>query len=240
MRIAATCDGAMTVAEQLVDVVEALARRALLVVREVAVDGREGREVDARQERLVADPVVQVGARDARRADRPPVERSPERDDRGPAGDPPRELERPVDRLRAGVEEQDRVERVRQRVREHPRQRHRRLGEPDRVDGTDQAVDLGVDGRSHPRMRVPERGNRDPVGEVEVLAPRGVHEAVADPVRPAPVHVPAEDRRHVGLGEGGEVERVGVAADGVHRPSIGSGQAAPPGAARALAARARR
>ena len=40
---------------------------------------------------------------------------------------------------------------------------------------------------------------------------------------PAAVHVPAEDRRHVGAGEGGEVEGVGGAVDGVHGPSIGSG-----------------
>ena len=49
---------------------------------EVAVDGRVGELVDRRQERLVAQPVVERRAGDARGADRPAVERAPEGDDR--------------------------------------------------------------------------------------------------------------------------------------------------------------
>ena len=99
---------------------EAVGRRPLVVAVEVAVGGRERREVDARQERLVAGPVVDVRGRDARRPERPAVEAAAERDDPGPAGHPPGELEGAVDRLGARVEEHHRVDRVGKRSGEHP------------------------------------------------------------------------------------------------------------------------
>ena len=202
------------------------ARRGRLVAVELGVGGRVRREVDARQERLVAGPVVEARRRHARRAERPAVERAAERDDPGPARDPAGELERPVDRLRARVEEQDRVERVRERAGEHPGELDRRLREADRVDGAHQPVDLGVDGGGDPGMGVAQRGDGDPVREVEVLAPGRVVQPVADAVRPAAVRVAADDRRHVGARERGQVERGGILG-GAHRPSIGRASAAP-------------
>ena len=81
--------------------------------------------------------------------------------------------------------------------------------------GPDEPVDLGVDRRGHARVGVPQRGDGDAVGEVEVGAAARVVQAVADPVGPAAVHVAAQDGRHVGPGEGGEVEGVGGVV-GVH------------------------
>ena len=52
---------------------------------------------------------------------------SPEGDDAGPAGDATGELECPFDGFRAGVAEEDGVERVRTRVRQHGRQLADRL-----------------------------------------------------------------------------------------------------------------
>ena len=199
---------------------EARRRGGRLVAVELGVGGRVRREVDARQERLVAGPVVEAGRRHARRTERPAVERAAERDDPGPARDPAGELERAVDRLRARVEEQDRVERVGERAGEHPGQLDGRLREADRVDGTRQPVDLGVDGGGDPGMGVAQRGDRDPVREVEVLPPGRVVQPVADAVRPAPVDVAADDRRHVGARERGQVECGGILG-GAHRPSIG-------------------
>ena len=86
--------------------------RGLLVASELGMGRRVGREVDARQQRLVARPVVEVRGRHAGRPERPAVEATAERDDPGPAGHAPCELERPVDRLRARVQEHHRIERV--------------------------------------------------------------------------------------------------------------------------------
>src|SRR5450759_5421170 len=91
--------------------------RARLVAVKVAVDRRERAQVDARQERLLTEPVVDVRARDAGGADRAAVKPAPEGDDAGPPGDSPRELDRRLDRLRAGVHEEDRVERLGQELR---------------------------------------------------------------------------------------------------------------------------
>ena len=112
-------------------------------------------EVDARQQRLVAGPVVEARRRDARRAEGPAVEPAAERDDAGPARHPAGELERAVDRLGAGVQEHHRVERVRHGRGEHRARRDGRLGEADRVDGPDQPVDLGVDRGRDPGVAWP-------------------------------------------------------------------------------------
>ena len=158
MRIAPTIDGAMTVVEQRSQDGQARRRRRLLVAVEVRVGDRVRREVDARQQRLVAGPVVEVRGRHARRPERPAVEPAAEGDDPGPAGDPPRELERAVDGLGAGVQEHHRVER---RPGTSPRapSRAREIGSvnPIALIGPIELVDLGVDRRGHPRMGVAER-----------------------------------------------------------------------------------
>ena len=182
----------------------------LLVAVELRVGGRVRREVDARQERLVAGPVVQVGGRDARRAERPAVEAAAERDDPRPAGDAAGELQRAVDRLRARVQEHHAVDRVGQGVREHRRQPHHRLGIAHRAGRADQPVDLGVDRRRHRGVMMAERRDRDPVREVEVGASARVVQAVPLAVAPAPLEVAAEDRRQV-AGGAGEVDGEGRA-----------------------------
>ena len=204
------------------------------------IGDRERREVDARQQRLVAGPVVEVRGRHARRPERPAVEAAAERDDPGPAGDPARELERAVDRLGARVQEHHRIERVRERRRELRRQPRDRLGEADRVDRPDQLVDLGVDRRRHPRMCVAERGDRDPVREVEVGAAVGVVQPVALAVAPRSAGNSGRGRAsgcggEVGVGRGwrrsssvgrapgGRVGRVYGAAPGRRPPCYDAG-----------------
>ena len=178
--------------------VQARPRSGLVVAVELRVGGRIRREIDARQQRLVAGPVVEVRGRDARRAERPAVEATAEGDDPGPSGHSPRELQRAVDRLRAGVEEHDRVERV---AGTSPPGRvassRDRRGEADRVDRPDQPVDLGVDRRRDPRMRVAERGDRDAVGEVQVGPAVRVEQPMALAVAPVAHEVAAEDGRQV-------------------------------------------
>ena len=78
--------------------------------------------MDARQQRLVAGPVVEGRAGDRCRPERPAVEAAPEGDDPGPARGPPGELEGRFDRLGARVQEHHRVERRRERL---PRARPR-------------------------------------------------------------------------------------------------------------------
>ena len=86
-----------------------------------------------------------------------------------------------------------------------------RRGEADRVDRPDQPVDLGVDRGRDPRMRVAERRDRDPVGEVEVGLAVGVVEPVALAVAPAALEIATEDGGQVrgGVGVGGH-GRVGL------------------------------
>ena len=146
----------------------AAGRRGLLIAIEVLVGHRERREVDAGQQRLVTGPVVEVRRRDARRAHRPAVEAATEGHDARAAGDPTGELERAIDRLGARVHEHHRVERLGERRREIDREARDRFGETDRVDRSDQPVHLLVDRRSDARMDVTERGDGDPVREVEV------------------------------------------------------------------------
>ena len=178
--------------------VHARLRRERLVAREVAVDRREGRQVHRGQERLVAGPIVQARARDRGRPERPTVEGALEGDDRRPAGRPSGELERRLDRLRPGVQEEDRVDRVGQRPGEHLGQDLDRLGVADRARRPDEPVDLGVDRGRDRRVMVTQAGDGDAVREVEVAAPGGVVQPVALAVAPADLEVAAEDRRKEG------------------------------------------
>ena len=156
---------------QVAQVAQAALGRRRLVAAEVAVRGGEGQHVDARQQRLVAAPVVQVGARDRCRPEGPAVEGAAEGDDARPARHPAGELERRLDRLGARVHEEDRVERLGERRRELVGQADRRLRVADRGRGHDEPVDLLVDRRGHRRVMVAERRDGDPVGEVEVGPP---------------------------------------------------------------------
>ena len=221
MRMAATVDGAMTVARSDCRWPAPAATR-LLVAAEIRIGLGNGREVDPRQQRLVAGPVVEVRGRDAGRAERPAVEAAAERDDPGPAGHPAGELERAVDRLGARVQEHHRIERVREGRGERRRQARDRLGEADRRDRPDELVDLGVDRRRHPRMGVAQRRDRDAVGEVEVRLAVGVVQPVALAVAPRPLEVAAQDGRQV---RAASAVTVGLGPDGgagrVYRPAVG-------------------
>ena len=71
---------------------------------------------------------------------------------------------------------------------------------------SDDPIDLGVDRRIDLRVSVPQRRDRDPVGEVQVgLAARFV-QAVSFAATPFPLEIAAKDRRQV--------------RGGVHRPSV--------------------
>ena len=120
-----------------------------------------------------------------------------EGDDPGPSGDAAGELQRAVDRLRARVQEHDRVDRVGQRLGEHPGERHDRLAVADGAGRADQPVGLGVDRGGDPRVGVAEGRDGDPVREVEIGAAGRVEEAMALAVVPAPLEVAAQDRREV-------------------------------------------
>ena len=79
---------------------------------------------------------------------------------------------------------------------------------------------LGVDRGRHPRVGMAERGDRDPVREVEVRLAGGVVQAVPDAVAPAPLEVAPEDRREVAY-PCGEIGQVGHGRDRFfHRPSV--------------------
>src|SRR6185369_9554819 len=162
---------------------------------------------------LIARPVVDVRGRDAGRPVRAPMESAAERDDAGPAGHPAGELERAVDDLRARIQEHHRIERLRERRRELDGEARDRLREAERRDRTHELVDLRMDGGGHARMCVAERGDRDPVGEVEVGTAVAVEQPMADAVAPRPLEIAPEDGCQVGLGEG----RVVVTGVGRHR-----------------------
>ena len=170
----------------------------LLVAVEVAVRGRERREVDRRQERLVAGAVVHVRRRHARRPERPAVEAAVERDDPGPAGDAAGELHA---RRRSPPSPSSGTSRCRSAAGSVSASIRASVttgsAVADRAGRADQPVGLGVDRRGHPRVVVAERRDRDAVREVEVGPAVGVVEAVALAVVPAPLEVAAEDRREV-------------------------------------------
>ena len=194
---------------ELAEVAEAALGRGGLVAVEVAVGGGKGEQVHARQERLVAPPVVDVGARHRRRSERPAVEAAPVGDDPRPARGPSGELERGLDRLRARVHEEHRVEGLRERGRELVRQADRGLRVAHRHRRRDELVDLLVDRRRDRRMVMAQGRDGDPVGEVEVrLAGRVVH-PVALAMAPAALEIAPQDRRHVRSGERGEIDGVG-------------------------------
>ena len=121
-----------------------------------------------------------------------------------------------VDRLRAGVQEHHRVERLRERRRELVRQAGDRLGEADRRDRADQPVDLGVDGRGHPRVGVAQRRDGDAVGEVEVGRAVGVDTADG----------PGRGSTRAGSSGPGRASGAGQGEAVVHAPEcIGAGMA---------------
>ena len=169
---------------------------AVLVAAELAVDGRVGREVDARQERLVAGPVVEVGGRD---------DWSPRTSARGT---PPRKAMipgRPVTR-RASLSAPSMASEPELRnntessgtgnvAASSVASRETGSAKPERVDRPDEPVDLGVDRRGHPRVDVAERRDRDAVREVEVGAAVGVVQPMALAVAPLALEVAPEDGR---------------------------------------------
>ena len=111
---------------------------------EVAIRGGERGDLDVRQQRVVARPVVQVRRRHAQRAIGPSVEATGERDDvvrRRAAG----ELDGSVDDLGARVAEEHGVERLGHLVREHLREADDRLHVAEAVADVEQLVDLLVD-----------------------------------------------------------------------------------------------
>ena len=197
MTMAATLDGAMTVSSSDRRPLAIRPVACRLVSGEVVVDGRIRREVDAREQRFVARPVVEIGGRDARCAVRSAVESAPEGDDPRSTGDPAGEFERPVDDFGARVEEHDRIDRVGQGGHQFVRQARRRFGVADHRDRSDQSVDLGVDRGRHAWMGVTQRGHRDPVGEVEIGLAVRVVQVVSAAVAPFALEVAAEDRGQV-------------------------------------------
>jgi hypothetical protein len=99
------------------------------------------------------------------------VEAAAEGDDPRPTGHAPRELECAVDRLGPGIEEHDRVQRLRERRRQGGRQLADRRGEADRVDRADQPVDLGMDGRRDSWMGMSERVDSNAGCKIQVRPP---------------------------------------------------------------------
>ena len=171
--------------------------RGVVVAAEVSIGRRERGQVDTREQRLVAGPVVQRRARDRCRAQRPAVETALEGDDPGPARDATGELEGRLDRLRAGVEEEHRVERLRHRRGDLLGETGDGLGEAHGPGRPDESVDLGVDRGRHGRVVVAEHGDRDAVREVEIGLAIGVVQPVALAVTPLALEVATEDRRDV-------------------------------------------
>ena len=150
------------------------------------------------------------------------MEAATERDDPGPPGRPPSELECRLDRLRAGVEEDHRVEWVGKRGRELGRKPDGRLAVAHRPGWRDQSVDLLVDRGGHRGVVMAEGGDRDAVRKVEVRLAIDVKQAVALAVTPAPLEVATEDRRQARSGERGEID-LGIAAGRGHRVLRGAG-----------------
>ena len=198
--------------------------RGLLVTPEVAIDVRERRDVDRRQQRLVAVPVVDVRGGDADRAVRPAVEPAAERDQARAAADAARELERGFDRLGAGVREEDRVERRGHLLRDHLGQPADGLQVAERVADVEELVDLRVHRGRHGRVVMAERRRGDATGEVEVPTARRVDQLVTLAALPRTLVIAAEDRREVRPGECREVfdGRDRGLDGGIHRPSIGN------------------
>ena len=171
MRMAATWSGATESSRSACrDARQALGRR-VGVATEVAIDIGEGGQMDAGQERLVAAAIVRVRARHAGRPEGPTVEAAPEGDDARPPGHAASHLERALDRLRARIEEEDRVEWVGHLGRDHLGQPVDGLREADRVGRAMSRSDLRMDGGRHGRMVVAERRDGDAIGKVEIAVP---------------------------------------------------------------------
>ena len=95
---------------------------------------------------------------------------------------------------------------VGERRREVDGEARDRFREPDRVDRSDQPVDLLVDRRRDARMDVTERRDGDPVREVEVRLAVRVVQPVADAVAPRALEIAAQDRGEVRFGQGRRVD----------------------------------
>ena len=128
------------------------------------------------------------------------------------------------DRLRAGVREEDRVERVGHRLGDHLGQAADGLEIAQRVADVEELVDLLVDGLRHGRVVMAERRGGDAVREIEVAPARGVDQLVALAAIPGTLEVAAEDRREVRLRQGRVVVGGGDGSldGGIHRRSIGN------------------
>ena len=168
--------------------------------------------MNLRQQRFVAAPVVDIRAGHRHGPERPAVERSAEREECPPAGDPPRKLERRFDRLRTRVEREHRVERFRERRRELMGEADHRLREADGAGGDDELVHLLVDRRRHCRVVVAQPRDRDPVREIQVGLAFGVEQPMALAMGPRALEVAAKDRREIGPRHRGEI---GGAVEGV-------------------------
>ena len=78
----------------------------------------------------------------------------------------------------------------------------------------EQTVDLGVDGRADPRVRVAQDGHGEAVGEVEVAAAVGVVQAMALAAGPGALEVAAERRATACVGAVLEGRAVSVMRQG--------------------------
>ena len=125
--------------------------------------------MDARQHRAHPAAVIRLARRERQGSVRPPVERAEERDDLGATGRLPSQLDRPLNRLGAGVVEEHLVEPGRRDRHDRSRRLdHLRVVRGHR--GVPETVDLLVD-RGHDRgMAVAEVGDGDTAAEVEHVA----------------------------------------------------------------------
>ena len=114
--------------EHLVDEVEdIIERRRVARPGRISVRIRVGHVIHARQERLVALPVVALGRGQRERTVRPSMKRALKGDQRGPAGHVTGQLDRPLHRFGTAVGEEDLVELARGEVRDPFRQLNGRL-----------------------------------------------------------------------------------------------------------------
>ncbi len=127
------------------------------------------------------------------------MEGAAERDDAGPSRHAARELEGSLNRLRAGVAEEDRIQRIRAGLGQHRRETPHRFEISQGIADVEELVRLVLDRGGHGRMVVTKRRGGDAARKIQKAPALGVIEGVALSVAPVALVVASQDRGEIRL-----------------------------------------